>query len=241
MRVSKPVRVSIFVVCAIVSIILIVLYLIKHNAGAIQYFLALPLEKRIELSFTFISSLIGTLVAAFLAYMFALSQFKIQANSQAEQRRMDTTFDFHRELISIELAQARSETENIFIDNKTANNLDDFYSKLSEEHKRPIRLLLSYFRRLQLAVEYDRVHTDITLDLLAPEFLLWYHMWLTHLVPDNWTTKQQIDKLHTWIRKGLSTPEYERRRIYALEKRAELLSSNQHRQDRSPHVDQTLP
>ena len=177
MRVFKPVIVFIFV-CAIVGIIFSALDLKKPIVESIQYFLALPLEKRIELSFVFISGLIGTLVAAFLAYMFALIQFKIQAYSQAAQRRMDITFDFHRELISSEFAQARSETEKIFTDNKTANNLGDFYSKLSEEHKRPIRLLLSYFRRLQLAVEYDRVDGNLTLNLLGPEFLWWYHMWL---------------------------------------------------------------
>ena len=181
-------------------------------------------DKQAELIFTFISNLFGTIIGGLLAYLIALSQFRIQSNSEAKQRRIDTAFDFHRELVSVELTQARGEANKLFTNYITARDLDDFYSSLPADEKRPIQMVLSFFRRLQLAVEYNRVDKDLVRELLSGEFLEWYHKWFDHIVPTRWDSRKQMDKLHEWIKQELSNTEYEWRRRDALESRNKLLS-----------------
>ncbi|MCC5608186.1 hypothetical protein LC612_15665 [Nostoc sp. CHAB 5834] len=196
-------------------IVIVVIYSAIHN---------LTPDKKAELLFTFVSNIFGTIIGALLAYFIALSQFKVQSDSETKKNRVDTTFSFHEELISVEVSQARSETAKIFAAHITSSNLSEFYSSLSEDEKRPIRLVLSFFRRLQLAVEYSRIDEKIAVNLLSGEFLEWYHKWLDHLVPERWTTRVQIDKLNEWMKQSLSKAEYEQMKNDALESRHRLLA-----------------
>ncbi|BAY29727.1 hypothetical protein NIES2107_15710 [Nostoc carneum NIES-2107] len=196
-------------------IVIVVIYSAIHN---------LTPDKKAELLFTFVSNIFGTIIGALLAYFIALSQFKVQSDAETKKNQVDTTFSFHEEMINVEVSQARSETAKIFTDHIKSSNLSEFYSDLSQDEKRPIRLVLSFFRRLQLAIEYNRIDEKIAVDLLSGEFMEWYHKWLDHMVPDRWTTRGQIDKLNEWMKQNLSKAEYERMKNDALESRHRLLA-----------------
>lgn len=199
----------------VLIVLIAVIYPVVYN---------LPPDKKAELIFTFFSNLFGTIIGAGLAYFIALSQFKVQSNAETEKNQVDTAFSFHDEMISIELTQARSVTTKIFTLHIKDSNLSEFYSTLSEDEKSPIRLVLSFFRRLQLATEYGRINEKVAIDLLSREFLEWYHKWLNHLVPNHWTTRNQIDKLHKWVQERLSKSEYDEIKNASLEARSRLLA-----------------
>jgi uncharacterized membrane protein YgaE (UPF0421/DUF939 family) len=152
-----------------------------------------------------VSNLIGPFVGAAVGAVFALGvalyMFRKQADREEEQVQVDTALAFYEELASDDFAEARRKVTKIFESHRDANNLNDFYLDLLEEEKQPIVRVLSFFRRLQLAVKYRRIHHQMVLDLLAGEFRWWYEKWLDKMVPNDWETRKQIDGLHRWLQK----------------------------------------
>jgi hypothetical protein len=174
-------------------------------------------DTQTELLANTLSNLSGTIIGALLAFWFAKRQFSMQLNLETQkaeeekrQRRIDRTLDFHREWGSVEFTQARSETDRIFTKHKANGNLDSFYSDLPEEQKNPIRMVLTFFRRLQLEIEHNRVDDELIKELFGGEFLWFYYKWLKDVIPDGWETKKRVEKLNDWMARELPRDEYER-------------------------------
>ncbi|MDQ1613195.1 MAG: hypothetical protein QOG00_3126 [Pyrinomonadaceae bacterium] len=177
-----------------------------------------------------LSTIIGTAGGAVLAYLFALRQFKKQMETEARKVCVDTALAFYQELSSHDFAQARSEANKILDPHLTASSLDDVWSSMSTEERRPVLTVLSYFRRLQLSIQYKRIDERMVLDLVSGEFFWWYFVWLDRLIPDDWETRRQIDKLDRWFHDNLSESEYERKKSDALsrlEKRLKKFQASQ--------------
>jgi hypothetical protein len=172
-----------------------------------------------EFYFNLFSTLLGTITGAYLAYKFTLKQFRTQKEIDDEQKRVDTALSFFEELTNDSFSQARSETGKIFKEQIRAVSLDDFYSTLPEEKKQPIRKVLSFFRRLQLAIEYRRIDKMMAVDLFSEEFIHWYFMWLDNLTPKDWDTRKNIDNLNNWLQKNMPKNKYEQNKEKALKRR----------------------
>jgi ABC-type multidrug transport system fused ATPase/permease subunit len=195
-------------------------------------FSSLLQEKRTELIFTFASNLLGTFVGAGLAFFFALHLFKIQSNSEAKKKRIDTTFDLLQEFSTHEMAEARSQADKIFTAHKTATSIEDFYRNLTEDEKRFIRQVLFFFRRLQLSIEYNRVEASPVLKLFGGEFIWLYYVWFESLIVPavSWDTSHQMRKLQKWMEKQSkrgkrSKRDYEHWKSEAYESRNKRLSA----------------
>ncbi|MDQ1558331.1 MAG: hypothetical protein QOD32_1391 [Pyrinomonadaceae bacterium] len=163
-----------------------------------------------------ISTIIGTATGALFAYWFALRQFKIQTETEARKVCVDTALAFYQELSSHDFAQARTEANKMLEPYLTASSLDDVWSSMSQEKRRPILTVLSYFRRLQLSIQYKRIDEEMVLDLVSEEFFWWYFVWFNRLIPDDWETRRQIDKLDRWFQDNMPPTEYDRKKSYAL-------------------------
>ena len=196
----------------------------KPIGEAYKAFLNLDPGKQTELLFTFLSSIIGTFVGAIFALGIALCQFSIQKSSELKQRRLETTLDFHREWVSVDFMEARFETNKIFTEHRKDGNLDGFYSDLSVERKSNIRMVLAFFRRLQLDIEHKRVDDELTKELFGGEFLWFYYKWFKDVIPDGWTTKKSVEKINEWMVKELQKDEYERAKSEASSEREDLFS-----------------
>jgi hypothetical protein len=173
-----------------------------------------------------ITALIGTLTGAALAYWIALKQFKIQQESSDLRRRVDTALAFYDELTSDSFSKARTEASKILREHLMADSLNDFYGALSQEERRSILEVLSFFRRLQLVVEYGHIDNQMVIDLFSGEFIRWYFAWLDEIVPANWDTRKSIDKMNNWLKQNMSE-EYEQKRIKAIEKRDQRIADFQ--------------
>lgn len=178
----------------------------------------------ILLSEELLSSLFGTIIGAILAYWIALRQFKIQKEAEIQQNQVETTLVFYQELTSNDFAIARAEARKLFEEHYTANSLNDFYSDLPEEKRKNIRIVNAYFRRLQLNTEYKQVNKQMVLDLLSEEFFWWYFTWLNEMIPEEWETRKNIDKLHYWFQNAMPSEKYEQSKRIAVKRREKYLS-----------------
>lgn len=178
-----------------------------------------------------ISNLAGTIIGALLAYWIARKQFRIQKDLEIQQQRVDMALAFYEELTSDDFSRARSEADKIFKEHRTASSLNDFYADLPEEKKQYIRMVTSYFRRLQLAIEYKRIDNQMVLDLLSGEFFWWYFMWLDKMTMNAWRdTRKSLDKMDEWLQNTMPKTDYEQLKESAIkrrEKRLAELQSNQ--------------
>jgi uncharacterized membrane-anchored protein YhcB (DUF1043 family) len=178
-----------------------------------------------------ISSLFGTVIGAILAYWIAVKQFKMQKEVEVQHKQVETTLAFYQELISNDFSNARADANELFEKHMATNNsLNNFYSNLPDGKVQSVRSVVSYFRRLQLAVEYKQVDKQIVLDLLSGEFLWWYFMWLDEVIPFEWDTRKNLDKMNNWLQSALPTTQYEQKRKVTLknkEIRLSELRSNQ--------------
>lgn len=172
-----------------------------------------------------ILNIFGVITGAVLAYLFALRQFRIQKESDNRQIQINTALDFFEELTSDDFSRARSEANKIFKAHIHATSLDDFY--YTEDIRQPIRKVLSFFRRLQLSIEYGRVDHEMAVDLFAGEFLQWYFMWLDKLVPPNWATRKNIDKLNQWYASKMDPVVYAEKKERAFQKKQNQLAKTQ--------------
>ncbi|MEH2308883.1 hypothetical protein [Nostoc sp.] len=200
----RAIKILIFVLVIVVAVLIYYNFnLVKHIEGVIQPFLNLEGGKQTELIFTFISNLIGTAIGALFAFLIALRQLKYQSSLEAKKKRVDITFDLYQEFSTNEMAEARSQADKIFTAHKTASNIDDFYRNLPEVEKYPIRHVLYFYQRLQLAIEHDRVEASVALDLFSEEFIWWYHVWyVPMLIPSTWDQSIiRMNKLHEWMEK----------------------------------------
>jgi hypothetical protein len=173
---------------------------------------------------SFLSSLFGAIVGAFLAYLFALRQLKLQKQVETQKRQIGMALDFHRELVSNDFALARFEADTILKNRYVASVTEDHVLRLSDKDWRPIRIVTAYFRRLLVAIKYEQIHDRMVIDLLSEEFFWWYFMWLNTLIPDDWQTKSDIDMLHRWLKENMSSEAYEKSKKRSLEQREEHLS-----------------
>jgi len=180
-----------------------------------------------EFIFNLISTVLGTVTGAILAYLFALRQFNIQKRVDEKQKRVDTALSFFEELTNDSFSQARSETSRVFKENISAVSLDDFYSALPEEKRQPIRKVLSFFRRLQLAIEYQRIDDQMAIDLFSGEFLHWYFKWFDKLIPMSWDTRKNIDKMNNWLQKNMPPIKYEQEKEKTLKLRESNVTETQ--------------
>ena len=160
-------------------------------------------------TFELLSGLIGTIIGAILAYIFAQKQFNIQKETDEQRMQLDTALAFLDEFVSDQFAQDRRRASKILRQHIKEENLDKFYPKLTDEQKQPIIRVLSFFRRLQLTIQFDRIDTQIVLELLSGEFIHWYYVYLKNLVPSNWSTKKHLIKLNDWLVENLDGDEYE--------------------------------
>ena len=166
---------------------------------------------------------IGAAIGAYLAFIIAKNQFQTQKDSEDKQKRLDITLDFFAEFASYKFAQNRREAGKIFKRNLNAVNLDSFYSTLNDDEKQSILETFSFFRRLQLVIEHNRIDKNMALELFAEEFLHWYFVYFAELIPTNWATYKSIDMLHKWFYKNMDRQEYELRKKNAETRRKELL------------------
>ena len=170
-----------------------------------------------------LSSLFGTIIGAILAYWIALRQFKIQKEAEIQQKQVETTLSFYQELTSNDFSFARVEARKIFDEHFTANSLDNFYWKLPEEKRKYIRMVIAYFRRLQLNIEYKQINKQMVLDLLLEEFFWWHFTWLDEMIPEEWEARKNIDKLHYWFQNAMPSEKYEHSKRVAIKRREKYL------------------
>jgi hypothetical protein len=158
----------------------------------------------------FVSEIVASLVGAFVAYLFALLLLKIQSDSEARKLKEDRAFAFSDESTGPDFARIKLNADRIFKTHKDAGSLDDFFDDLPEEDRRTVNSVLSFYRRLHLAIEYGRIDTKMVLALLPKEFIWWYYTWLDRMVPEGWETRERIDGLRDWIQDSMPESGYRR-------------------------------
>jgi hypothetical protein len=169
------------------------------------------------------SSLLGTIVGAVLAYFFGVRQLNHQRETELRQKQIENALKFYDEFTSNEFAVSRLEAKKIFEKHNSEENLDKFYDNLPQEQRGHIRAVITFFRRLQLAVEHGQVDGRIVVDLLSGEFLSWHYKWLDVMVPTDWDTRQNIDKLNGWLKSVMPLTNYEEKKTKYLMRREERL------------------
>ncbi|MEM8718894.1 MAG: hypothetical protein AAGE84_06240 [Cyanobacteria bacterium P01_G01_bin.39] len=180
-------------------------------------------QKQIELLATLTSNLLGTVIGAGLAFWFALRQFSIRSSSESQKNRIDTTFSLHQE-ITTELFEARVKADELLTMHKT-KSLDILQNHLSETETRYVWQIIFFYRRLELAIDYERIELSLIPELFGQKFIWWYHVWLTSVVPSEWESSNQLKKLQIWVEKNSKESMYKQWKDDATQARSERLSS----------------
>lgn len=202
-------------VCLILALSIATILSVRH----------LDAQKQIELLATFISNLLGTVVGAGLAFWFALRQFSLQSDLEAGKKRIDTTFELHREIIE-DLVKARTQADRLLKTHQKGKTLDVLQRELAEAEIYPILQVVFFYRRLQLAIDYNRVEDSLVPELFGEKFIWWYYVWFTSiLLPLNWLSSKQMRRLQEWMERNSEESIYQQWVSEAHQARDERLSS----------------
>ncbi|SFU79878.1 hypothetical protein [Halomonas korlensis] len=155
--------------------------------------------KKYELAFSFLTSLIGVLVAAGLAYWFALKQFSIQKEQEVAENKLAATIDHHNYFNSHDMLACRGQVERLLYENPEGD-FQKLYDRLGEERTRSLFVLSRFYQRLQISIENDLVEERLVVPLFGELFYWWHEKcFSSRLMGLNWGMCDNIKKLKDWF------------------------------------------
>lgn len=137
-----------------------------------------------------LSALLGTLVGSLISWFIGNRQKKLQA-----------TFDLHREFHSGELYKSRVIANRLISNNLTAS-LDEILQKFPEEEFHLLQVA-NFYQRLHIAIKHQQINLELVPDLFGEVFVLWYEVFFRdQLLKSNTRSylRNSIIALHKWLR-----------------------------------------
>lgn len=139
-----------------------------------------------------ISGIIGTLIGALLAYLFARRAYKATVS-----------FDFHREFNTVEMCRHRDLADEIIqqFPDHDFNKLLTLKSPGVES----LVLVMRFYERLWIAIKYRQVKNSVICEMFSENFFYWYYLsFEENFVGADWFASKSIEHLAGWFREAIS-------------------------------------
>lgn len=143
-----------------------------------------------------VSALVGVIVGA------ALSWLKSDLD-----KKMDTTFEFHREFFSRELVVVRSNAHSYLIERLNAGETPDLRTLHRDERQDPrahdVWNIAEFYERLAIAVDHRRVKRNLVGPLFGQTFVYWHvNFFEPELADKSWDLRERLERLARFLQKN---------------------------------------